>query len=160
MFTANYLYNYTEQSTFSLIANDSSDTENKNPNVNDKRRGWNMITATQMIIFLLFVFGIFFAILIYCKTCTRGSSARYSEHNAYPSERSTSVDSRPYSYSIYESADRPPPYNEACNAPPLYESPFNTVSMLEAPPVYPETPKASERVSHSINQTFPITNHI
>ncbi|XP_076759029.1 uncharacterized protein LOC143428195 [Xylocopa sonorina] len=56
--------------------------------------------------------------------------------------------------------ERPPTYSEACSAPPLYEYPLNRASMFEPPPVYPDTPKACERVSHPINQEFLITNHI
>lgn len=78
---------------------------------------------------------------------------RYSDCN---------IDSRPLHCSIVRpSMDRPPSYSDACNAPPLYETPFNKVSMFEAPPVYPETSKLSQQVSNITNdQTNPITIHI
>ncbi|CAK9795695.1 hypothetical protein ANTPLA_LOCUS477 [Anthophora plagiata] len=151
----NYSYNYTAQSISPPIK------DNEHTNASVKRKDWYLLTAGQIIIFLLFVLSIFLAILLYCKACTRPPIIRRSEYSAYRSERSDSINSRSLQFnSIYELADRPPSYNEACNAPPLYESPYNTVSMLEAPPVYPETPKASERVSHTFNQGFPITHHI
>ncbi|PBC30269.1 huntingtin-interacting protein K [Apis cerana cerana] len=61
---------------------------------------------------------------------------RYSDCN---------IDSRRLHCSIVRSSmDRPPSYSEACSAPPLYETPFNKISMLEAPPVYPETSKEKD----------------
>ncbi|XP_076481098.1 uncharacterized protein LOC117157333 isoform X1 [Bombus vancouverensis nearcticus] len=117
---------------------------------------WSTITATKMVIFLLLVFGFFFAILIYCRTYSRDTHQRYSAAS------SDNIDCRSLqSNSIYEpSVDRPPSYNAACSAPPPYESPLNSVSMFEAPPVYQESSQQSKRVSHTSNQIVPITNYI
>ncbi|XP_017753749.1 PREDICTED: uncharacterized protein LOC108546271 [Eufriesea mexicana] len=127
-----------------------------------KNKGESAFTATQIIFILLSIFGLFLAMLIYCKVCSRASSMAYSEYIAYLDEHNSNISSRSmYSDSIYESSmDRPPSYNEACSAPPLYTSPFNRVAMLEAPPVYPEIPTVSDRVSRANNHVFLIKNYI
>ncbi|XP_076547185.1 uncharacterized protein LOC117610538 isoform X2 [Osmia lignaria lignaria] len=90
-------------------------------------------TAMQLVIFLIFVLGIFFAILIYCKSCSR-TSARYSQNSSDESDRnqrgeSENINSLPY-YTLHESRDWPPSYSEACSAPPLYTAPFNRVLFI------------------------------
>ncbi|XP_060825737.1 uncharacterized protein LOC132912355 [Bombus pascuorum] len=119
-------------------------------------KDWSTVTAMKMVMFLLLIFGFFFAILIYCRTCTRDINQRYSTAS------NDNIDCRSLqSNSIYElSVERPPSYNAACSAPPPYESPLNSVSMFEAPPVYQESSQQSRRVSHPINQAVPITNYI
>ncbi|XP_076182870.1 uncharacterized protein LOC143154791 [Ptiloglossa arizonensis] len=137
-------------------------TEYVNPNgVKD----WTTVSTVQIVTFIFFVCGIFFAIIMYCKVCMsvcRTSNIRYSEHSECQSEhnnenRNTCVSQY---YTIYESRDRPPPYNEACSAPPLYGSPFNRAAMLDAPPVYPETPKPIDRMSHPTDSAFSIVHHL
>ncbi|XP_050594837.1 uncharacterized protein LOC126924425 isoform X1 [Bombus affinis] len=120
-------------------------------------KDWSTITATKMVIFLLLVFGFFFAILIYCRSYSRDTHQRYSAAS------NDNIDCRSLqSNSIYEpSVDSPPSYNAACSASPPYESPLNSVSMFEAPPVYQESSQQSKQVSHSINQPIiPNTNYI
>lgn len=132
---------------------------NNNDNSSGNNKDISVITATQIIVLLLFAFGILFALLIYCKTCNRSSQSRYSDQSRYgdnDDDQQTDADSL-YSHAINESRQRPPSYSEACNAPPLYGSPFNRASMLEAPPVYPDTPKLSDRVH---GQGFPVIHHI
>ncbi|XP_076300966.1 uncharacterized protein LOC143219061 isoform X2 [Lasioglossum baleicum] len=169
MVTVNQLMNYPElndslhqlASTFPYTEHSMTKFEDKrNNNGNSSNnKDINVITATQIIVLLLFAFGIFFALLIYCKTCNRSNRARYSDQSRYGNnddDQQTDTDSL-YSHAINESRQRPPSYSEACNAPPLYGSPFNRASMLEAPPVYPDTPKLSDRVH---GQGFPVTHHI
>ncbi|XP_043266050.1 uncharacterized protein LOC122405405 [Colletes gigas] len=122
----------------------------------------NTISAIQIVIFLLFVCGICFAIVMYCKVCVsicRGSRDSCTHHSVCQNENINSDSLQ--CYAIYdESRDRPPPYNEACNAPPFYESPTNRALMLEAPPAYPDTPKPTDRVTHQTNPAFPIVHHL
>ncbi|CAK9808448.1 hypothetical protein ANTQUA_LOCUS5606 [Anthophora quadrimaculata] len=68
MLAMNYSYNYTEQNTFPPIKH------NENTNVSEKRKEWYLLTAGQIIIFLLFALSILLAILLYCKSCTRYES--------------------------------------------------------------------------------------
>ncbi|XP_076395384.1 uncharacterized protein LOC143265697 [Megachile rotundata] len=144
---------------------DSHETYSNNTCKDARRKGlifsyrfedFSFFTATQLVIFLIFIFGIFFAVLIYCKNCTRGAR-RYSQD----SERNLESNENSLQYcTLRESRDRPPSYSEACSAPPLYTAPFNRISMLEPPPVYPETPKTFDRKSVSENQGFPTTSYI
>ncbi|CAL7937676.1 unnamed protein product [Xylocopa violacea] len=169
MSVVNNLTNYIELNTSTSVLNHFPCNKNTTCGMHallarKVLRKRTVITATQMVIFLLFVFGIFFAILMYCKSFGRGQQNESNlEHDQITeqSDQDDSIDSRSLqSCSNCAVTDRPPTYNEACNAPPLYEYPFNRASMFEPPPVYPDTPKASERVSHPINQAFLITNHI
>ncbi|XP_029045925.1 uncharacterized protein LOC114877469 isoform X2 [Osmia bicornis bicornis] len=157
----NEFINDIEVNTSGQLLNDSSCNQNdfysNSCKVDFKRK------ATQLVIFLIFVLGIFFAILIYCKSCSR-TSARYSQNSSHESDcnqrgESENINSLPCN-TLYESRDRPPSYSEACSAPPLYTAPFNRISMLEVPPVYPETPKSSDRKAYLENQAFPVINHI
>nr|XP_034193979.1 uncharacterized protein LOC117610538 isoform X4 [Osmia lignaria] len=157
----NEYINDLEVNTSGPLLNDSSCNQNdfySNSCMVDLRR-----KAMQLVIFLIFVLGIFFAILIYCKSCSR-TSARYSQNSSDESDRnqrgeSENINSLPY-YTLHESRDWPPSYSEACSAPPLYTAPFNRISMLEVPPVYPETPKSSDRKAYLQNQAYPVINHI
>lgn len=155
MCTVNCLSDDTGSQTPSPCVCDNSVEYNQNT-VFSKYRDWSTITATKMVIFLLLVFGFFFAILIYCRTCNRDIRQRYSTTS------NNNIECRSLqSSSIYEpSLDRPPSYNAVCSAPPPYESPLNSVSMFEAPPVYQESSQQSKRAAHQINQTVPITNYI
>ncbi|KZC12466.1 hypothetical protein WN55_04004 [Dufourea novaeangliae] len=122
-----------------------------------ERKDINTVTTTQIILCLLFVFGTFFVLIMYCKACTRYSdqSRRQSGHN--DEDRDTSS---LQCYTIFESRARPPSYSEACSAPPLYGSPLNKASMLEGPPVYPDTPKLTDKVSQQCNRDVSLAHHI
>ncbi|XP_032663114.1 uncharacterized protein LOC116840470 isoform X2 [Odontomachus brunneus] len=56
--------------------------------------------------------------------------------------------------------ERPPLYSEVCGAPPLYTSPYNRVSMQDAPPRYPDTPKAQETCRCVSVPAPPVVQHI
>ncbi|XP_015434813.1 PREDICTED: uncharacterized protein LOC107190517 [Dufourea novaeangliae] len=127
-----------------------------------ERKDINTVTTTQIILCLLFVFGTFFVLIMYCKACTRASQARYSDQSRRQSghndeDRDTSS---LQCYTIFESRARPPSYSEACSAPPLYGSPLNKASMLEGPPVYPDTPKLTDKVSQQCNRDVSLAHHI
>ncbi|XP_076547187.1 uncharacterized protein LOC117610538 isoform X5 [Osmia lignaria lignaria] len=127
----NEYINDIEVNTSGPLLNDSSCNQNDfyaNSCMVDLRR-----KAMQLVIFLIFVLGIFFAILIYCKSCSR-TSARYSQNSSDESDRnqrgeSENINSLPY-YTLHESRDWPPSYSEACSAPPLYTAPFNRVLFI------------------------------
>nr|XP_031848517.1 uncharacterized protein LOC116433988 isoform X3 [Nomia melanderi] len=85
---------------------------------------------------------------MYCKTCSsfyRSYQERFLEERECRGEENEANSLHNSYYTIQESRDRPPSYSEACGAPPLYGSPFNRASMLEPPPVYPDTPKLPDR---------------
>ncbi|XP_076382803.1 uncharacterized protein LOC117219673 isoform X3 [Megalopta genalis] len=117
----------------------------------------NVITATQIIVLLLFACGIIFALLMYCKTCSRSAQTRYMEQSRCSNGNNQTDSDSLYCCTINDSRERPPSYTESCNAPPLYGSPYNRASMLEPPPVYPDTPKLSDRGQ---SQGFLITYHM
>lgn len=121
-------------------------------------KDWSLITATQISVFILFVLGIVSVIIMYLRVCNRIIQRAYSNRAIPQSERNDQGNPNMSQISIIENRDRPPSYSEACSAPPLYSSPYNRVSMLEPPPVYPETPKLSERNSPSNNPT--VEHHI
>ncbi|KAG7190079.1 hypothetical protein KM043_006217 [Ampulex compressa] len=132
---------------------------------------WNTVRVIQISILILFVLGVISMIIIYFRICRRATRVEYMSHiviRRRQNERGSmrdelNDDSIRATTGLRGGAetlpDRPPPYSEIGSAPPLYTSPFNRVSMLEAPPVYPEGGKSSEEVSPP-NTTTPNTHHI
>ncbi|XP_076677650.1 uncharacterized protein LOC143373898 isoform X3 [Andrena cerasifolii] len=171
MVTMDQLINHTDLDTSSIIANPITLQLGGDVNFTSrstqafKYKDWNTATISQIIIFLLLIFGFFFAVLMYCKTCSSSCRAPHSDHSepsAWRRERNNeNVDTNAVElYTIYESLDRPPTYTEACSAPPLYGAPLNRVSMFDTPPTYPDTPKLADRVPHQINQASSILCHV
>ncbi|XP_053977563.1 uncharacterized protein LOC128875728 [Hylaeus volcanicus] len=126
------------------------------------------VSIVQTIIFFLFVCGIFFAIVMYCKVCSsicRASELSYNEHSVCQSTRTcANVDyDSMRCFTIVESSelrDTPPSYNEACSVPPLYGLSSNRIVVPEAPPVYSETPKPEDRVCQPTNPGFSVAHHV
>ncbi|KYM81779.1 hypothetical protein ALC53_07772 [Atta colombica] len=105
---------------------------------------------------MLFGLGIFGLVAFYCKMCYKPIQASTRMHRRHVVHEEG--DLRTYCSTI-EGQERPPSYNEAVhnasstntysdNAPPLYTSPYNRMSMSEAPPSYPGTPKLQEKILH------------
>ncbi|XP_028044527.2 uncharacterized protein LOC105837164 isoform X2 [Monomorium pharaonis] len=107
-----------------------------------------LIIMTQIIISVLFVFGIIGLFVVYFKICyrTRQHTRRHRRCVVLHEERDLTTQC-----SIVEDLrDRPPSYNEVVrSAPPLYTSSYNRTSMQEAPPSYPGTPKPQEKTQDS-----------
>ncbi|KAH0948971.1 hypothetical protein HN011_003492 [Eciton burchellii] len=119
-------------------------------------RQWQVLKMTQVSISILFGFGILGLIIIYCKICKRTRRASRERHAMLQQEQEASMNCS----TIEGIRDRPPPYSEVCNAPPVFMASrngapslfgmlYNRAYMQEAPPSYPETPKQERtRVSN------------
>ncbi|KYQ49927.1 Huntingtin-interacting protein K [Trachymyrmex zeteki] len=113
-----------------------------------------LIIMTQIGIAMLFGLSIIGMVAFYCKM--RNKAIQTST----PTRRRRVEEGDPTIYcSTIEGQERPPSYNEAVrntsstnaysdSAPPLYTSPYNRMSMSEAPPSYPGTPKLQEKIFH------------
>lgn len=117
-----------------------------------------LIIMTQIGISILFAFGIVGLIVVYCKICNRARQHTRTRRCIVSHEER---DLTTHCSTIEDLRERPPSYNEvirsasqvytaSCNqAPPLYTSPYNRMSMQEAPPSYPGTPKLQEKLQDS-----------
>ncbi|XP_032663113.1 uncharacterized protein LOC116840470 isoform X1 [Odontomachus brunneus] len=114
---------------------------------------WQLISMTYMSISILFLLGITGLFLMYCKLCNRArqpARCRAQQELNGTTRCNTVEDLR----------ERPPLYSEVCGAPPLYTSPYNRVSMQDAPPRYPDTPKAQETCRCVSVPAPPVVQHI
>ncbi|XP_076229374.1 uncharacterized protein LOC116433988 isoform X3 [Nomia melanderi] len=158
MILTNQLGNYSELNdsevpilrTFSYSDHgDFYSTSTQRP-INKRTEDVYPFTATQLIILLLFIFGIFFALIMYCKTCSRSYQERFLEERECRGEENEANSLHNSYYTIQESRDRPPSYSEACGAPPLYGSPFNRASVYaRATAGLPRHPQATGQGARS-----------
>ncbi|KAL0110268.1 hypothetical protein PUN28_013726 [Cardiocondyla obscurior] len=126
---------------------------------------WNeqrqLVIMTQIIISVLFGFGIIGLIIVYCKVCNR--ARHHTRRRRIVLHEEHACDLTTQCSTVESLRDRPPSYNEIVrnappvytsfrdNAPPLYTSPYNRTSMQESPPSYPGTPKLQDKLEDSNN---------
>ncbi|KYN13678.1 PREDICTED: uncharacterized protein LOC108766452 isoform X2 [Trachymyrmex cornetzi] len=127
-----------------------------------------LMIMTQIGIAMLFGLGIFGLVAFYCKVCYKPiqTSTRTRRRRVVREEGDLTT----YCSTI-EGQERPPTYNEAVrntsstnthsdSAPPLYTSPYNRMSMSEAPPSYPGTPKLQKKILHQSSNELPSSSPV
>ncbi|RLU26297.1 hypothetical protein DMN91_000091 [Ooceraea biroi] len=123
-----------------------------------------LLTMTRVSVSILFGFGIFGLIIVYCKICRRSRELARERCAIMQQEQQMSM----YCSTIDGLRERPPPYGEVCGAPPvfmashnstpsLYAVLYNRACMQEAPPSYPETPKQERTDRFNESRSSPPT---
>lgn len=117
-------------------------------------------TLYEINMYILCGFGIIGLIILYYKICKKIKEqlALTSMRRRLLMERNSGSSTNQNTSEVVQQG--PPSYNEVCDAPPLYTSPYNMTSMEEAPPQYPGTPKQERSRDSNLPAAFSVTQHM